>query len=101
MSLGRRSAGILKRSQYIAATLLAIWPIAPSGPSTAPENREASDVATVAGRSFHLSAMTSPVRLSSIEPSRLLGALAYFTSSPTSREKGRQMTANIQACAVT
>ena len=32
-----------------------------------------------------------------MEPSRLLGALAYFTSSPTSRENGRQMTGNIQA----
>ena len=47
MSLGRRSAGILNRSQYIAATLLAMLPMAPSGPSTAPENSEASDVATL------------------------------------------------------
>ena len=45
--------------------------------------------------------MTSPVRLSSMEPSRLLGALAYLTSRPTSSENGRQMTGNIQACPVT
>ena len=36
-----------------------------------------------------------------MEPSRLLGALAYFTSSPTSSENGRQMTGNIQAWSVT
>ena len=96
-SLGRRSAGILKTSQYIAATLLAMLPMAPSGPSTAPENSEASDWATVTGRSFHFRWVTSPVRLSRIDPSRLLGALAYFTSRPTSSENGRQMTGNIQA----
>jgi hypothetical protein len=31
----------------------------------------------------------------------LLGARAYFTSRPTSSEKGRQMTGNIQAWSVT
>ena len=54
-------------------------------------------MATVAGRSFHFRWVTSPVRLSSMDPSRLLGALAYFTSSPTSSENGRQMTGNIHA----
>ena len=81
--------------------MLAMLPMAPSGPSTAPENSEASDVATVAGRSFQRRWPTSPVRLSRMEPSRLLGALAYFTSNPTSRENGRQMTGNIQALSVT
>ena len=76
-------------------------PMAPSGPSTAPEKSEASDVATVCGRSFHFRCITSPVRLSSMEPSRLLGALAYLTSRPTTRENGRQMTGNIQAWSVT
>ena len=85
----------------MAAILLAMLPMAPSGPSTAPENREASDVATVAGRSFQRRRITSPVRLSSMDPSRLLGACAYFTSRPTSSEKGRQMTGNIQAWSVT
>ena len=85
----------------MAAILLAMLPMAPSGPSTAPENSEASDVATVAGRSFHFRWLTSPVRLSRMEPSRLLGALAYFTSRPTSSENGRQMTGNIQALSAT
>ena len=76
-------------------------PMAPSGPSTAPENSEASDVAMVAGRSLHFRCITSPVRLSRIDPSRLLGALAYLTSRPTSSENGRQITGNIHALSAT
>ena len=78
MSLGRRSAGMRSRSQYSAAILLAMLPMAPSGPSTAPENSEASEVAMVWGRSFHFRCITSPVRLSSMEPSRLLGRLGVL-----------------------
>ena len=76
-------------------------PIAPSGPSTAPESSEAIEVATVAGRSFQRRCVTSPVRLSRRESSRLLGALAYFTSRPTMSENGMQTTGNIQAFSVT
>ena len=36
-----------------------------------------------------------------MEPSRLLGALKYFTSRPTTSDSGRQMTGNIQWCAAT
>ena len=68
---------------------LAMLPIAPSGPSTAPENSEASEVATVAGRSFHLRCMTSPVRLSSIEPSRLLGAWRVLDEQADEQREGQ------------
>ncbi len=73
-----------------------IWPIAPSGPSTAPENSDTSDWTTVTGRFLHCRWEASPVRLSRIEPSRLLGAAKYFTSRPTTSDNGRQMTGNIQ-----
>ncbi len=73
----------------------------PSGPSTAPDHSDASDSATVAGKRRHLMSEASPVRLSRNEPSRLVGALRYFTITPTSSENGMQITGNIQWCEVT
>ena len=45
--------------------------------------------------------VTSPVRLSTSEESRLVGAFRYWTSRPTTSESGRQMTGNIHRFAVT
>ena len=44
---------------------------------------------------------TSPERLSIIDSSSVVGACRYLTSSPTTSEKGRQMTGNSQGFATT
>ncbi len=76
-------------------------PIPPSGPRTAPENRETSDITIVTGSDRQSIFDTSPDRLSSIDSSSVVGAWRYLTSRPTASENGRQMTGNIHGLAVT
>ena len=73
----------------------------PSGPMTAPENSDTRAITTVTGSDRQSIFETSPLRLSSIDSPRLVGALRYLTSRPTSNEKGRQMTGNSQRLATT
>ena len=73
----------------------------PSGPMTAPENRQTRGITIAIGRRRQSIFETSPARLSSIDPSRLVGACRYLTRSPTTSENGRQMTGNIHGFATT
>ena len=100
-SRDRCSTGIATFSPYSAAILEAIPPMPPSGPSTAPENRDTQAISALSGSDRQSIFETSPARLSSIDSPRFVGALRYFTRRPTSSENGRQMTGNIHGFAVT
>src|SRR3954451_5882062 len=63
----------------------------PSGPITAPDRSDTIGIRVAIGSRRQSIFETSPVRLSTIDSSRLVGAFRYFTRRPTTSENGRQI----------